>query len=105
MRMIRAELRNQPACRPRASRNCSLRASVERPMRPTILTAVPSSSPSIPSRTCSVPMRMRGERLRGNPLVLTERNAHPNSRAATINKMPIVATFHTSERISGTPAA
>ena len=35
----------------------------------------------------------------------TERNAHPNSRAATINAMPIVATFHTSERISGTPAA
>jgi hypothetical protein len=35
----------------------------------------------------------------------TKRNAHPNSRAATINAMPIVATFHTSERISGTPAA
>jgi hypothetical protein len=27
------------------------------------------------------------------------------SRAPTINAMPIVATFHTSERISGTPAA
>ena len=35
----------------------------------------------------------------------TERNAHPNSKAAMINAMPIVATFHTSERISGTPAA
>ena len=32
-------------------------------------------------------------------------HGHPNSRAATINPMPIVATFHTSERISGTPAA
>src|SRR5918995_1452578 len=28
-------------------------------------------------------------------------HSHPNSRAATINTMPIVATFHTSDRISG----
>ena len=32
-------------------------------------------------------------------------HAYPKSRAAMINAMPIVATFQTSERISGTPAA
>src|ERR687897_363217 len=32
-------------------------------------------------------------------------HAHPQSRAMTINTMPRVGTFHTSERISGTPAA
>src|ERR687897_2121249 len=32
-------------------------------------------------------------------------HGHLKSRAPTTNTMPIVATFHTSERTSGTPAA
>ena len=32
-------------------------------------------------------------------------SAHPKNRATMSSMIPIVATFHTSERISGTPAA
>ncbi len=31
-------------------------------------------------------------------------DGQPKSKAATMSTMPIVETFHTSERISGTPA-
>ena len=43
----------------------------------------------------------RGSPLPNSPSV----HPQPTSRATTINPMPSVGTFHTSERISGTPAA
>ena len=60
-----------------------------------------SQSASLNASIHELPSR----RLLGNCREDAERYSSPQNRATMSSTMPIVPTFHTSERISGTPAA